>query len=842
MMRCLIVSLSAAILTSCAAGAGEFEYDSRRLYDLCSPDQIASADGAKIKWGTYYQWQTTNGTASGPGSFVAAPWNTCVEKPDYTYVAWKGQGQATLHIRGAADGEPKGRNKPGGWSDWAKLGDGAKLDIPDSLDGKQWIQLKCELAPGATVSEFAIHKKMTLPDHPRIFLTPKRIDEVKARIAADGELKKIYDAYIRSLKSRCNGWMRKNGNTWTAGYHMTSVGIAWNLSGDAVFLDEAKFQLARLDSDWGRKMSKVHFSRPQLLGGAAVCLDQVWNGLTADERKRFATSLLRIADIQQGAWRFSDVSNQIYTNSGKNILTGLALAGAGIDPKKEAFYLRQAEDLIRNHMVPGTNLWASDDGGWGEGHGYCSFTMVDWAYEGFAWASASGEDIFQKANFFKFLSQWRLYERRYNGSQAKFNDSAKGSMGVPFPAYVAGRWDDRIAQKQAKAAVDKALANPGDFSVTNLWQAVLWYDPKLPAADDYSYPATMPFGRHFAGVGHVVSRSGWGAEDVWTVFKSGPAYTPGTHYHGDENSFVIDRGGSLAIDAGSDDRSVRHYPDYFCRSIAHNTITVKKPGETFSKFRKSKVNDGGQMGGTWSGLTGRSFDSSQWGMHIRPPLQLDGIVAFETNDRYTYAVGDAAKAYSSDKVTEFTRQFLHIRPGVILIFDRVTATDPSYEKRWLLHTVEEPEIKGDTAVVTNLKGRLFSRTLLPKGARVTKIGGPGKECWVDGKNYPIARKDKAWEPGAWRVEVFPAKAKKTDCFLHYIYVADSKKASAPAAKMTGPSEVRIDDGRMTCIVSLNSEGAVGGHIKLVEDGKTVVDKDITGGIQPQRFDPEDIWK
>jgi hypothetical protein len=661
-----------------AASAGGFDYDSRLVYDFCAPDQVVSHEGGAAEWGYYQQYETHNGTLTGPGTFTLAPWNTCLANPDYTYLLWKGAGKATFSLRGAAD-DGKASNAPAAWTDWVAVafGDGERLDIPASLDGKQFLQCKVELGQGAGLRQLEIHKAMTLPDHPRIYLTAAKVEEVKKRIAADPEIKKIYDQYLRFMLGRSrSGDMLKNTNTWTLGWWMTSVGVAWNLSQDPVLLEEARAELARMDTPWGKGLA--HFDHPQFLGASASLLDLVWNGLTPEERKRFETALLELADKQQKAWRFSDVSNQIYTNSGKNVLTGLALAGAGVDAEKEAFYLRQAEDFMRLHLIPGSNFWAADDGGWGEGHSYCDFTMKDWALEAHAWASASGEDIFQLANFFRFLSQWRAYERRYNGSEAKFCDSDRGNVDVPCPAFIAGRWRDRIAQKQAAEAVAQCLAKPDDYANTNLWETVLWYDPKLPAAEDYVYPQAMPLGRHFAGVGHVVVKSGWKPDDLWAVFKSGPAYTPGAHYHADENSFVIDRGGSLALDSGSDDRDSPHYPAYFTRTIAHNTLTVRKPDEKF----RGPGNDGGQMGGSWRELSEARFDSAQYGMHLAPrELSLAGIVAFETNPHYTYAVGDAAKAYDKGKVTEFTRQFLHLQPNTIVIFDRVTAGDASYEKR-----------------------------------------------------------------------------------------------------------------------------------------------------------------
>ncbi len=841
----LAIARSLAVLLFLAgSGAGAsaqgYEYDSRLVYDLCSPDQVVSHQGGSVEWGHYRQYQTVNGRLTGPGTFLAAPWNTCLTKPDYTYLLWSGSGKAVFSLRGADD-DGKASDGPGPWGDWVKVeGTGKRLDIPPALDGEQFIQCRINLGEGAYLSQVEIHKRMTLPDHPRIYLTPARIEAVKKRIAGDPEIKRIYDHYLNFMLNRSRtGEMREWNNTWIVGWWMTSVGVAWNLSQDPVLLEEARAQLARLATPWGKGLG--HFEHPQLLGGAASLIDLVWNGLSPEEQQRFGRALLEAADKQQKAWRFSDLCNQIYVNSGKNVLTGLALAGAGIDPEKEAFYLRQAEDFMRLHLVPGSNFWASDDGGWSEGHGYCSFTMKDWGLEAHAWASASGEDIFQKANFFRFLSQWRVYERRYDGSLAKFNDSGRGGMGVPCPAFIAGRWGDRHAQMQAKAAIDQALANPGDYSNTHLWQAVLWYDPSLPAAAEYTYPETMPLGRHFAGVGHVVARSGWQPEDLWAVFKSGPAFTPGTHYHGDENSFIIDRGGSLALDSGSDDRSCPHYRAYFTRTIAHNTITVRKPDEKF----RGPGNDGGQIGGSWLEKSGGRFDSAQYGMHLPPrELALKGIVAFETNPCYTYAVGDAADAYDEGKVPEFTRQFLHLQPDTIVIFDRVTAGDASYEKRWLLHTIEEPKVTGKTALVTHLQGRLFSITLLPADARVEVVGGPGKEFWSDGENYPILDKSKECEPGAWRIEVYPGAPRERDFFCHLLFTAGSSREAAPAVQMTDGEYVELSfaDGGRDYVVSFTKDGPVGGHVKVSEGAKVLIDQDLTRTIQPQRFEPGEAWK
>jgi hypothetical protein len=216
------------LLTWPIEGQAGYDYDSRRVYDICPPDQIETVDGVKVEWGHYRQWQTVNGTLSGPGSFVAAPWNTCIEAPDYTRLCWRGTGRVTFWVRGARDGEPPGRGQPGLWSEWIKLaGSEPDLPIPEGLDGKQWIQLKAVLDAGASIKEFSIHKRMALPDHPRILLTAERIRDVRRRVAANSEIAGIYAHYIRHFKRRAQAaYTREGKNCWTVGQNMTSLGIA----------------------------------------------------------------------------------------------------------------------------------------------------------------------------------------------------------------------------------------------------------------------------------------------------------------------------------------------------------------------------------------------------------------------------------------------------------------------------------------------------------------------------------------------------------------------------------------------------------------------------------------
>jgi heparin/heparan-sulfate lyase len=91
-------------------------------------------------------------------------------------------------------------------------------------------------------------------------------------------------------------------------------------------------------------------------------------------------------------------------------------------------------------------------------------------------------------------------------------------------------------------------------------------------------------------------------------------------------------------------------------------------------------------------------------------------------------------------------------------------------------------------VAENKAGRLTSLTLLPDHAKIERIGGPGREAWVDGKNHPFET-TKTLGPefttGSWRLEISPAAPQLRDTFLHVLWVDD---ATSPAVN---PAAARL---------------------------------------------------
>jgi hypothetical protein len=304
-------------------------------------------------------------------------------------------------------------------------------------------------------------------------------------------------------------------------------------------------------------------------------------------------------------------------------------------------------------------------------------------------------------------------------------------------------------------------------------------------------PDRLPLSRYFGHpAGSIVSRTGWGmgqdSPDVVAEMKAG-AYYFANHQHLDAGHFQLYYKGDLAVDSGyyqGVGYNSEHVRNYHRRTIAHNCMLVYDPEE---KFPGNLANDGGQrMPNDRKELKQIQdlFEDNQIGEVVAHYIGPDPY-----SPELSYLKSDLTLAYSSNKVKEYYRSFVFfkteddLRPAIMVIMDRVVSVKAGFKKSWLLHSIEEPEIKGSTTVVRRTEhpynGKMANHTLLPieDDLRIEKIGGIGKEFWVEGKNYPL--KEPKTEAGSWRVEVCPRHPSKENLFLNVMQVMDNLGGPEP---------------------------------------------------------------
>ncbi|MFH1708186.1 MAG: heparinase II/III family protein [Planctomycetota bacterium] len=342
--------------------------------------------------------------------------------------------------------------------------------------------------------------------------------------------------------------------------------------------------------------------------------------------------------------------------------------------------------------------------------------------------------------------------------------------------------DTDIGQYAAWLSAQPRLAR-ANFGSGFVYDA-LFRDTSVPQKNPKDWKLT-----HFSpGGGIVLMKSSWKDDATHVMFDCGPLFCG--HDHADQNSFMIYKNGFLTYDSGAYQGVTTPWAvDYYCRSIAHNTVTVYTPGAKMIARRQTAANDGGQLWREYEASTLAQVRDFKGGDY-----EAGYIIALDYTDLYTYAVGDATKAYAPDNVKEFKRHLLYLRPDTVIVFDKVTAAQEGARKRWHLHTTGQPTVSDDLVTATAQGGRLFCRTLLPDKPAITVIEG----FEVDGKTLKPSGELPYPE---WRIDVSPTVEEKTTLFAHVLYAGDATTQAMPPCGITdegttieitaGPFKVRF---------------------------------------------------
>jgi hypothetical protein len=116
--------------------------------------------------------------------------------------------------------------------------------------------------------------------------------------------------------------------------------------------------------------------------------------------------------------------------------------------------------------------------------------------------------------------------------------------------------------------------------------------------------------------------------------------------------------------------------------------------------------------------------------------------------------------------------------------------------------------------------------LLPKDTEFKKIGGPGKEFWLEstGKNY--TSKDKSVHPEAytWRLEISPKENNIKDEFLSVTTVMDADMKPVPAKSIQNGSALGVQIMNRAVIFNKSLEPAVRLEFSLTfeKEGKVLI--------------------
>ncbi len=478
-------------------------------------------------------------------------------------------------------------------------------------------------ADSAKQLEAVFTPPLALPPSPRLLLSDAEIPAIKARMAAQPQLKARYETLLKdadtafakplNLPSRGGQWYhwyacKKDGarlkaqsptehkceicGTIYSGYpyddvylstihdaysrDVKNLGLAYRLSGNKKYAAKAREILLAYADKYASYPLHDTQGKPNIGGGkigpqtldestwtipVAQGADLIWDTLSAADKTHIGNDLLRPAAqvIRQHKMPIHNI--QCWKNSAVG-LVGLLLNDA--DLVAEAVngpvgFKKQIEKGI------------SADGQWYEGAwGYHVYTMnatVPLAEAGARCGLGLYEYKAPNGRSFKQLFEGPLSFAMPNLLLPAFNDSGTVNVAPQQGLYelAFARYGDARFAEVLKTGKRDSL------------DALLLGDKALPAT-----AATSGASRNYPATGYAILQNSSGPDATWLCLKYGPH--GGGHGHPDKLNFVLySRGQILGVDPGTAAYGVPIQNEWYKSTLAHNTLAVdeanQKPAE-----------------------------------------------------------------------------------------------------------------------------------------------------------------------------------------------------------------------------------------------------------------------
>lgn len=669
--------------------------------------------------------------------------------------------------------------------------------------------------------------------HPRLYTNEHRLNQIRAALKDDSSV-------IAQAWADTSTHAHRKADELNAGdmpvdvynanpNHLTGtaqlLGLGYHITGDAKFSRAADRYIAQLVGVMPRSTGG-DYSQGGRIEAMGLLYDWFFYALSSYQKNQLATAIKETIPLLSNDicgpgntvtvnWSCAvmppspkAVGGHSFENS-KGVTAGL-LAIVDEHPELMPLLAVQHENFSKNFDA--VRAWVGMDGGYHMGWSYGStYRSLDAPQ---LWLSATGVNMVKgwQGKIIDYYIHGLRGDMKFPASGDSFG---KDLSGPDIPSFAL--WSSQLfGNGHARDFYNRWIEPRQTY---NRFEELFYWQPNAPTRP----VEELPLAKHFRVAGSVLMRDTWDYPNATLVEFKSASFSSRNHHHLDQNAFTVFYKAPLLIDSGTYDKyGSEHFYNYYTRTIAHNSVTVWDPEEVF--YRKEEngktccSNDGGQK------FMPTSNPSLQ---QIMPGGEnsLDGIVNFEHTNWYTYAQGNASKAYSEEKLNQnrgFIRDVLYLRHDnvsdkpVIVTFDRVETVSGkgNLGKRFLLHTVNEPtsvgglkagpgihEMDESLLVVRNGQGVLYSQTVLPENPLIKKIGGKDHEqdyrflvpVGDNGNSYPLtsslreeqnklipmASKNESQDTGSWRIEVMAQTPQQTEHFLHVMSVADAADAAPP---------------------------------------------------------------
>lgn len=631
------------------------------------------------------------------------------------------------------------------------------------------------------------------PEHPRVLFRAKDIPAIIANIDAEqnqGAKKNWEAAKVRDINEGVLGENTGSGNYSTA-YLETIEALAFDyaLFGTKQSADKAVLYMDNLlkTCDYTGNFFDTRYYGHTIFVASEV-YDWCHDVMNDEMRKIWVSECENMASLMEIGW--PPIRQGAICGHGGEAQLLRDFLGFGIATYDEYpdIYNFCAGRILSEYLEPTEHYYASHSHHQGSAYGAYRWGWVMWSH--LLFRQMSGVDVFTSE--IPNVGYYYLYLRRPDGQMFRqgdeYNEVATPGQywntdgSVLF--YAANMFGDPYLKREYQIQVKNSMPSSGGSDFYTCVDHLIVNDPTLEGKSRRELPLTKYFG---SPNGTMIARTSWdmgmNAPTAAAFMKIGEHWGS-NHDHLDAGTFQLYYKGALASESGYyESYGTLHDGGYNKKTIAHNALLIYDPDEKMTGYQGN--NDGGQF---FPANAAEPATMEAWNQDEFYRAKVIGH-EFGPDTRvpeYNYLAGDITNAYRDTKADEVLRSMLFINtndtdhPGVMVVMDKVVSTDKSFKKTWLLHMQEEPQVNGNKTIVTrtdyNNNGRMVVETLLPKNASITKIGGEGKEYFMNDMNYSLQaakRPDTTLESGWGRVEVSPKEASKEDYFLNVLTVSDA---------------------------------------------------------------------
>jgi hypothetical protein len=538
-------------------------------------------------------------------------------------------------------------------------------------------------------------------DHPRLFISSSRIQELKTMAEKDQMLAGLIKGMIEradmfigqpTLEFKIIG-PRMLNRCQQIGDRVSTLALAYNFTNDSKYLDRAKKELFNAGND-------PHWNKTHFLDGAELCLafgigyDWLYNALTVDERATIRKALVEkglsvgLSEMQNGvSWTTS------VTNWNSVVNGGLAVGALAVADEVPDIAVPIINTAVKNLPL----MFASyrEDGAWEAGPDYWSYATRYSALAIDAIMTTLGSDYgltqsegLKKTGYFPIqcLGPTDLYFNFAGGAPESVTKPELFWLGKTYSVPLFIEENHRLLKKQMSLS-----ETPHSFNVIPVAFNIVWYQPEPMSV------IPLPKGVVYNSVGVVTMRSAWNDPNALFVgFKGG--FNKADHAHLDIGSFVLDADGvRWASDLGRDNYDI---PGYF---------------------------DTPEGGGRWKIFRLNNFSHNTLTLNnkVQRVAAIAPIVKSLFSDAKSFAVADITSAYEPD-AKSVRRGIALINNSDVVIQDEISWSGKDKKALWQMTTDAEIQLKGAEALLKK-DGKTFQAQIIsPKGAVFSTVPA-GKE-------------------------------------------------------------------------------------------------------------------